>query len=92
MMLLKQIAATPTPRRSPNWRSIGTFAKCNAAKAKMSVEGDDEERRAEVGGGLLDRMRRSGDDHLLLDPGVHLDRVVDARFRASPAGRRSSRS
>ena len=42
------------------------------------VERHDEQRGAEVLGRLLDRVRLPVDDHLLLDPRVHLDRVVDA--------------
>ncbi len=36
MMLLTQIAATPTASSRPNWRSIGTLAKCSAANAKIA--------------------------------------------------------
>ena len=36
MMLFTQIAATPTMSSRPNCRSIGTLAKCNAAKAKIA--------------------------------------------------------
>ncbi len=36
MMLLTQMAATPIASSKPNWRSIGTLAKCSAANAKIA--------------------------------------------------------
>ena len=78
MMLLKQIAATPTASSTPNSRSIGTFREVQRGEREDGVEGHDEQRRPEVGRRLLDRVRRAVDDDLLLDAGVHLDRVVDA--------------
>ena len=78
MMLFKQIAATPTMSRRPNWRNIGTLAKCNAAKAKIAS--NVTTRRA--GPRLRDvswiGCSAAVDDHLFLHTRVHLDRVVDA--------------
>ena len=35
-MLFRQIIATPTASSRPNSRSIGTFAQCSAANAKIA--------------------------------------------------------
>ena len=88
MIEQKQITAMPTASSRPNSRIIGTLAKRSAAKAKIGVEGDDQQRRAEVAGRLLDRVGGAVDDDLLLDAGVHLDRVVDADAEHHRAGRR----
>ena len=54
------------------------LGEAQRGEGEDGVEGDDEQGRAEVAGGLLDRVLGAVDDHLLLDARVHLDRVVDA--------------
>ena len=63
------------PAEVADHRHLGEL---DGGEGEHGVEGHHQQRRAEAAGRLLDRVRRLVDDHLLLDPGVHLDRVVDA--------------
>ena len=78
MMLFRQIAATPTASSSPNCAEHRHLREAQRGEGEDRVEGHDEQRRAEVARGLLDRVVGAVDDDLLLDARVHLDRVVDA--------------
>ena len=78
MMLLRQIAATPTASSSPNSRSIGTFAKCSAANAKIASNVTTSSAGPRLRAVSWIGCSARSIDHLLLDARVHLDRVVDA--------------
>ena len=74
----RQMTAMPTASSRPKSRIIGTLAKRRAAKAntasKVTTSRAGQRLRAVSWIGWSDAV----DDHLLLDAGVHLDRVVDA--------------
>ena len=78
MMLLRQIAATPTASSRPNWRSIGTFAKCSAANAKIASKVTTSSAGPRLRAVSWIGCGARVDDDFFLDASVHLDGVVDA--------------
>ena len=74
----RQMTAMPTARSRPNCADHRHLGEVQRREREDSVEGDDQQRRAEVASRFLNRVRSAINDDLLLDARVHLDGVVDA--------------
>ena len=60
MMLLRQIAAMPMIEQQAEVAQHRHLGEVQRREREDRVEGDDEQRGAEVAGRLLDRVRRRG--------------------------------
>ncbi len=76
MMLQTHTAMIPITRSRAEFADGRRLGEPQRHEGEDGVEGDDEQGRPEAAGRGLDGVGGAVEDHLLLDPRVHLDGVV----------------